>query len=257
MTPQEHQVFDLLKSIETGAEGPVAVINPGKYIQHNPGVADGLQGFGALLALLPKGSAKVNTVRVFQDGDYVFAHTDYNFFGPKIGFDIFRFENGKIAEHWDNLQETSGPNPSGLSMIEGPVAAVDLPRTEENKALVAAFVDDILVNGRMDRLTDYFNGDNYIQHNPRIGNGLSGLGAALKAMAASGVTMKYDKVHAVFGKGDFVLVVSEGALGGAPTSFYDLFRVENAKIAEHWDTIEAIPAQKDRKNANGKFGFAR
>ena len=35
-----------------------------------------------------------------------FLHTDYNFFGPKIGFDIFRFEDGKIVEHWDNLQET-------------------------------------------------------------------------------------------------------------------------------------------------------
>jgi len=51
-------------------------------------------------------------VRV-QDGDYVFTHTDYNFFGPKIGFDIFRFENGQIVERWDNLQEIAGPNPSG------------------------------------------------------------------------------------------------------------------------------------------------
>ena len=56
---------------------------------------------------VPKGSAKVNTVRVFQDGDFVFTHTDYNVFGPKIGFDIFRFEDGKIVEHWDNLQETA------------------------------------------------------------------------------------------------------------------------------------------------------
>lgn len=52
----------------------------------------------------------MNTARVFEDGDYVFAHSDYNFFGPKIGFDIFRFENGKIVEHWDNLQDgTSEP----------------------------------------------------------------------------------------------------------------------------------------------------
>ena len=58
-----------------------------------------------MLAQLPKGSARVNTVRVFEDGDFVFAHTEYDFFGPKIGFDIFRFEDGKIVEHWDNLQE--------------------------------------------------------------------------------------------------------------------------------------------------------
>ncbi len=109
MTLRERQVFDLLKAIETGATVPVGVINPAKYIQHNLAVADGLAGFGAALAALPPGSARVNTVRVFEDGDFVFAHTDYNFFGPKIGFDIFRFEDGKIVEHWDNLQETAAP----------------------------------------------------------------------------------------------------------------------------------------------------
>jgi hypothetical protein len=46
-------------------------------------------------------------VRVFQDSDFVFAHTEYDFFGPKIGFDIFRFEEGLIVEHWDNLHETA------------------------------------------------------------------------------------------------------------------------------------------------------
>lgn len=253
MTPQEKQVVDLLKSIETGAAEPVGVINPEKYIQHNLGAADGLKGFGELLAALPKGSAKVNTARVFQDGDFVFAHTEYEFFGPKIGFDIFRFENGKIVEHWDNLQQTAGPNPSGNSMIDGPTDAKDLAGTETNKKLVSTFVDDILVNGRMEKLAGYFDGDNYIQHNPEIANGLSGLGAALKAIADAGVTMKYDTVHKVLGKGNFVLTVSEGAFAGKPTSFYDLFRVENGKIAEHWDTIEAIPAKADWKNQNGKF----
>lgn len=253
MTPQEQQVVDLLKAIETGAAGPVAVINPEKYIQHNLSAGDGLAGFGALLGALPKGSAKVNTVRVFQDGDYVFAHTNYNFFGPKIGFDIFRFENGKIVEHWDNLQETAGPNPSGHSMTDGPTAAADLDKTADNKALVAAFVDDILVNARMDKLGAYIEGDAYTQHNPQIADGLSGLGAALKAMAAAGVTMKYDRVHQVLGKGNFVLTASEGSFAGKHTSFYDLFRVEGGKIVEHWDTIETIPAQSEWKNHNGKF----
>ncbi|MBB2671490.1 UNVERIFIED_ORG: putative SnoaL-like aldol condensation-catalyzing enzyme [Rhizobium esperanzae] len=253
MTAQEKQVVDLLKAIEMGAAEPVGVINPAKYIQHNLGAADGLKGFGELLAALPKGSVRVNTVRVFQDGDLVFAHTDYDFFGPKIGFDIFRFENGKIVEHWDNLQETAGPNPSGHTMVDGPTDAKDLDETEANKMLVSGFVDDILVNGRMEKLAGYFDGNDYIQHNPQIGDGLTGLGAALKAMADAGVTMKYDRVHKVLGKGDFVLTVSEGALAGKPTSFYDLFRVQNGKIAEHWDTIEAIPAKAEWKNQNGKF----
>ncbi len=254
MTTQKKQVIALLKAIETGESAPVAVINPNKYIQHNLGAADGLAGFGALLQALPKGSATVNTVRVFQDGDYVFTHTDYNFFGPKIGFDIFRFEDGKIVEHWDNLQEKPAkPNPSGHTMTDGPVQASELDKTAANKALVRAFVDNILVHGRMDKLSDYFDGDNYIQHNPQIADQLSGLGAALEAMAKAGVTMKYNRIHQVLGEGSFALVVSEGQFAGKPTSFYDLFRVQSGKIAEHWDTIETIPPRSEWKNANGKF----
>ena len=252
-SPHKQQVVDLLKSIETGATAPVAVVNADKYIQHNLAVGDGLAGFGAVLQALPKGSAKVNTVRVFEDGDFVFTHTDYNFFGPKIGFDIFRFENGKIVEHFDNLQVTAGPNPSGHSMVDGPTASEDLGKTASNKALVQAFVDDILVNGRMQKLSTYIDGEKYVQHNPQIGDGLSGLGKALEAMAKAGITMKYDRFHRVLGEGNFVLMVSEGSFGGKPTSFYDLFRVANGKIVEHWDTIETIPPKAEWKNQNGKF----
>ncbi|WP_128547050.1 nuclear transport factor 2 family protein [Larkinella soli] len=251
---RKDQVTALLKSIETGESAPIAVINPEKYIQHNLAAADGLAGFGALLAQLPSHSAKVNTVRVLEDGEYVFAHTDYDFFGPKIGFDVFRFEEGRIVEHWDNLQEKpASANPSGHTMTDGPVPPSATAGTAENKALVRQFVDDILVNGRLEKLAGYFDGDRYIQHNPQIGDGLSGLGAALEGMAKQGLTMKYDTIHRVLGEGDFVLVMSEGSFGGKPTSFYDLFRVENGKIAEHWDTIETIPARSEWKNDNGKF----
>jgi predicted SnoaL-like aldol condensation-catalyzing enzyme len=250
----KQQVTALLKSIETGDSAPVAFINPTKYIQHNLAVADGLAGFGAVLQALPEGSAKVDTVRAFEDGDYVFTHTEYNFFGPKIGFDIFRYENGQIVEHWDNLQATpESPNPSGRSMIDGNTELQDLDKTVENKQLVKSFVTDVLVNGELDKLAAYFDGDNYIQHNPNIADGLSGLGAALEAMAKQGVTMKYDTVHKVLGEGNFVLVVSEGSFADQPTAFYDLFRVANGKIAEHWDTIETIPPQSEWKNTNGKF----
>lgn len=251
---QKEQVLALLKSIETSDPASIAYINPNKYIQHNLGIADGVAGFGALLQQVPKGTAKVNTVRIFQDGDHVFAHTDYSFFGPKVGFDIFRFEEGKIVEHWDNLQAKPATlNPSGRSMTDGPAAATEPDKTEANKTLVRSFVDDILVNGRMEKLAGYFDGDHYIQHNPHIGDKLSGLGAALQAMAKQGVTKKYDRVHKVLGEGDIVLVASEGTFAGKPTAFYDLFRVENGKVAEHWDTIETIPPRDTWKNTNGKF----
>jgi predicted SnoaL-like aldol condensation-catalyzing enzyme len=253
-TDQKHQVVALLKSIETGEAGPASIVNPTKYIQHNLDVGDGVAGLAAALQALPPGSARVRTARVFQDGDFVFTQTDYNFFGPKIGFDIFRFEGGLIVEHWDNLQETpSGPNPSGHSMIDGPTQARDLEKTQSNKALVASFVNEVLIGGRMDRLPSFFDADNYIQHNPGIADGLSGLGAALQALAKAGVAIEFEKVHRVLGEGDFVLVVSEGRFGGKACVYYDLFRVSAGKIAEHWDTIQEIPARANWKNANGKF----
>jgi len=249
----KQKVIELLKVIETGATEPVGYINPKKYIQHNLAIGDGLAGFGAVLQQLPPQSAKVNTVRAFEDGDFVFTHTDYNFFGPKIGFDIFRFEDGKIVEHWDNLQETAKANPSGHTMIDGTTEIKDTDKTEVNKTFVRNFVDDILVNGKMEKLASRFDGDNYIQHNPFIPDQLSGLGKALGEWAKQGITMKYDTIHKVLGEGNFVLVVSEGHLADKHNAFYDLFRVENRKIAENWDVIEEIPAKENWKNNNGKF----
>ncbi|MFB6456515.1 nuclear transport factor 2 family protein [Chitinophaga sp. Hz27] len=251
---QKQQVRALLKAIETGAAEPVQCINPQHYKQHNLSAADGLSGFGELLQQLPPNSAKVDTVRLFEDADYVFAHTVYDFFGPKIGFDIFRFEDGFITEHWDNLQKTpSLANPSGHTMTDGSTEVKDLDKTSTNKDLVKHFVEDVLVNGTMNKLPQYFDGDTYIQHNPGIPDNLSGLQRAMSDWANHGVTMHYDRIHKVLGEGNFVLVVSEGNMDSFHSAFFDLFRVENGKIAEHWDTIQDIPAKNFWKNDNGKF----
>lgn len=105
----------------------------------------------------------------------------------------------------------------------------------------------------MDRLAGCFDGNHYIEHNPQIADQLSGPGAALEALARAGIAMKYDRVHKVLGEENFVLVVSEGSFGCMPTSFYDLFRVQNGKTAEHWDVIETIAPRGEWKNGNGKF----
>ncbi|MGA2664119.1 MAG: nuclear transport factor 2 family protein [Nitrososphaerales archaeon] len=251
---QKRKVFELLRSIETGDHAPIAYIDPGRYVQHNLGVADGLQGFAELMKQLPPGSARARPVRVFQDGDMVFAHTEYDFFGPKIGFDVFRFQDGRIVEHWDNLQETAKtPNPSGHTMVDGPTEARDPGRTEDNRALVRSFVEEIFISGRMEKLAGYFDGDRYAQHNPHVADGLSGLGKAMEAWSRQGVVLKYDRIHRVLAEGNFVLTVGEGSLSGTHSAFYDLFRVEDGKVSEHWDVVEAIPPLDQRKNGNGKF----
>jgi predicted SnoaL-like aldol condensation-catalyzing enzyme len=132
------KVIQLLNSIESGDTKPVEYIHPKTYIQHNLQAADGVEGFGALLEQLD-GTGKVRVVRAYKDGDFVFTHSEYDFFGPKVGFDIFRFEDGLIVEHWDNLQDLVSETVSGRSQTDGPKEAVDFENTEMNKALVGNF----------------------------------------------------------------------------------------------------------------------
>ncbi|MEM6724491.1 MAG: nuclear transport factor 2 family protein [Bacteroidota bacterium] len=250
----KEKAIALIESLETGAKEPIAYINPNKYIQHNLDVADGLEGFGAVFANMPEGGFKAKVIRAFEDGDYVALHTQYDFFGPKAGFDLFRFENGLIVEHWDNLSEITPPNPSGRTQFDGPTEITDLDKTEANKAVVTNFVNDILKNGETDELTNYINPEKYLQHNSAIADGLDGLGNALKYFAENGLVLEYDEVHKVIGEGNFVLTASEGKFGkGEHVAFYDLFRLENGLIVEHWDIIQNIPAKENWKNENGKF----
>jgi len=72
-------------------------------------------------------------------------------------------------------------------------------------------------------------------------------------MAKQGIQMIYNKTHFVLADGDYALVVSEGSFAGAATTFYDLFHVENGKIAEHWDVMETLADKSTWQNQNGKF----
>lgn len=247
----------LINTFTTGDAAKATEFLTENYIQHNLAYATGRDAIVGAINYLGSADVKttVNTVRAFEDGDKVFMQTVYNFAGAgeQVAFDIFRFENGKVAEHWDNLTAFAVPNPSGHTQIDGTLEIKDLEKTEENKKIVESMVKDVLHGKNMGNLTSYFDGDAYIQHNTQIADGLSGLGAALTALAEAGIQMVYNHTHMVLGQGNFVLAVSEGTFGGAPTAYYDLFRVEDGKIAEHWDVMETIADESTWANQNGKF----
>lgn len=250
----KEKVVALLNSFNTGDKTPISYINAEKYIQHNLAVGDGLAGFGEVMKHAPEGGFKANVIRAFEDGDYVFTHTEYDFFGPKAGFDVFRFEDGKIVEHWDNLIEIQKPNPSGRTQFDGATDISDKEKTASNKQVITDFVEKVLLSHQMDKLTTYINPEKYLQHNPAVADGLEGFGEAMKYFAENGLVMEYAKLHKVLGEGNFVLTMSEGKFGkGEHTAFYDLFRLEDGRIVEHWDVIQAIPSQSEWKNTNGKF----
>jgi predicted SnoaL-like aldol condensation-catalyzing enzyme len=253
MADSKQQVLELLKSMETGEEKPLSYVNPNNYVQHNLMLGDGLQGLIERRKMNQKNSFKTNTVRVFRDGDFVFTHNELSINVSFVSFDIFRFEKGVIVEHWDNFQvKAARPNPSGHTMTDGPTTASELEKTEFNKNLMQAYMDD-LISRRKDKFQSYFDNDKYIQHNPLIADNLTGLYAGLEQLAKQGSAVKYTKVHKILGEGNFVLVVAEGTFGNNLSSYYDLYRIQNGKIAEHWDTIQTIPPREEWKNSNGKF----
>ena len=249
----------LIRTFATGDTETAARLLDENYIQHNLAYGTGEAAFLGSVEYLASAPVKttVNNIRAFEDGDYVFLQTVYNFAGAgeQVAFDIFRFdEDGEIAEHWDNLAPLADqPNPSGRTQIDDAMEITDLDKTEENRQLVKNFLYDVMQGHNPDKTADYFDGDTYLQHNTAIADGVSGLNAALSALAQQGIQMIYDETHMVLAQGNYVLAVSEGTYGGAPTSYYDLWRVENGKIAEHWDVMETIADQSTWQNDNGKF----
>lgn len=84
--------------------------SPG-YIQHNPLIHDGPEAIPALIASL-KPEFRYEPGMCIASGDLVMVHGRYTGWGPKpmVAVDIFRVENGKLAEHWDVMQEEVPPD---------------------------------------------------------------------------------------------------------------------------------------------------
>lgn len=222
------------------------------FRQHGSLAADGPEGLRQLMRTVPAG-VRYELHRVIADGDLVALHGTFHGFRatPLVAFDVFRVADGKLAEHWDALGPVVENTVSGRSQTDGPTEITDLRATAANRALVTAFVDDVLRGGKVDTITDYVSTEQYWQHNPGVGDGLDGFATAFGALAAQGIGLVYDTVHRVIAEGNFVLTVAEGRFGTTPTAFYDLFRVENGKIVEHWDVTPEIVT--DLPHGNGQF----
>ncbi len=252
MASKKDLLRTLLKGIETGDPAAAAVVNEDRYIQHNPQTHEGSEGLAVLFARLAKTNPRVTFVRVFEDGDFAFAHNEYDFASLRVAFEVFRFEDGQAVEHWDNIQPMRGPNPSGRGMLDGATEITDRDRTETNRSLARDFVETVLIARDFDRMDNYLAAD-LIQHDPDIGDGADAWRTALSETRDGAPRRTYDRLHRVLAEGNFVLCMSEGWSDGRHTSFYDLFRIDAGRIVEHWNTIETIAPRSEWKNDNGKF----
>lgn len=226
------------------------------FVQHDPNIGDGLPGLRAFVTELANSTTTNLTIyRTVVDGDIVMLHSKYEgwpgFSGPVIAFDLFRFKDGKIVEHWGGQTLESGPNPSGHTQVDGPTAVVGRERTEANRTLVSSFKQVVTVELRFDRVGEFIDGDHYTQHASKVGDGGARMQARVSGVVKPGAAQVLIP-RLYIAEGNFVLALVE-ARTEPPTANYDLFRVENGKIVEHWDVLSVIPPRDHWKNANGPF----
>lgn len=224
------------------------------YIQHNPKIETGVEGLVNLIPLAEQSGLSVKTHRVISEGDLVVLHSTFEnadaFGAPALAaFDVFRVEDGKVVEHWDNLQPVPEKTMSGRGMTDGATEITDINKTEENKKLVLGFVRDVLGGVAPEKAPIY--SEVYMQHNPNLADGIDGLFAGVKAWADQGFVITKFEPQLVVAEGNFVFVASDATVSGKPWAFFDLWRVEDGKIVEHWDVVSQTPEKMAHKN--GKF----
>ena len=91
------------------------------YIQHSAHIAPGREGLFDLIRSMPE-TLRYENQLIVAEGDYVIAHGRFSGNGRPsawIAADVIRFEDGKLAEHWDVLQDeaTRAQSASGLPMF--------------------------------------------------------------------------------------------------------------------------------------------
>jgi len=225
------------------------------FIQHDPNLTDGLAGMKAFAAEVASSpAADITIYRTLVDGDFVLLHSKYEgverYAGPAIAFDLFRFKGGKIVEHWGGQEPEAPPNLSGRTQVDGPTEVLDREKTEANRTLVRTYRETVMVALRFDRIEEFIEGTHYAQHASKIGDGIAQLRDRIASVAKAGGQLHLTPRRFV-AEGNFVIVLTEGDLPSGPTALYDLFRVENGRIVEHWDVLTPIPPRDQWKNPNG------
>jgi predicted SnoaL-like aldol condensation-catalyzing enzyme len=237
------------------------------YIQHNVTARTGREAFKQIFAsFVPRQDAIPDTipelVTIIAEGDYVVLALVSHYPEPdgsgntytSTHFDLFRIENGMVAEHWDSVQlraglnvptpEDGGPMPvvgtQGLAQLA--MLFNDDPQLFANKRLAFDLWRHIPEGGR-EEMAELYLDPIYIQHNPNAATGREGFKEYFSRRPDSTVdTYLEDPLVALVAEGDLVVQVLQEERPHPDTgetyyvAWFDMFRIAGNRVIEHWDT---------------------
>ena len=244
------------------------------YIQHNPNVPTGRTGFVSFFSKIrqpknPIPSALSNPPVVKgAKGDYVwliFEHEDKDPRDPSKtyhynSFDVLRIQNGKVQEHWDSAQKMPGTGnvPTGVSPKPPMQWNTGKLSKEEDKTLALGTEElrDMLQFGHLE-LADKTMDPGYIQHNPNVPQGRDGFKQFMSRIPgrrpedAKPITDQWPNPPVLtlvngpycFFMWDRMAKDPDDASREYKWNHFDIVRVENGLIKEHWDEARINPPQ--------------
>ncbi|MEL6613959.1 MAG: nuclear transport factor 2 family protein [Bacteroidota bacterium] len=136
---------------------------------------------------------------------------------------------------------------SGADMVRGPTDVDPSTDGAAAKALVLEYTKQVLQQGDHEKLGAFVT-DSLLQHAPQIAHGRAGLASWLTSEEAG----RYEMMFQLIGQGDFVVTYGKRHAGGRDIAAFDLYRVANGLIVEHWMNEEEIGPRETWGNS-GKF----
>ena len=252
----EHARGLYLEGIRDGRAREALAAHAGeRYTQHSAGVADGVEGFveffEPFIARNPK--REIEIVRAIEDGRYVFLHVYQSLndgAAQWVTTDLFDTnEEGKIIEHWDVISAFEGPGPSGHTQVDGTTEISDRELTEYNKGRVRLFIAEVLQNRDMDNFDDYVS-EELVQHAVGLENGREACRARIEEAQDAGAHCEF--VFKLIGRGNFVASYSKSVMDDEAVAVFNIWRLAEGKIVEHWSNAETIGPRETWGNS-GKF----
>ena len=116
-----------------------------------------------------------------------------------------------------------------------------------NKQIVTTAYQRIFGDLDITAVDEYMNKD-FVQHNPTIADGPEGVKQLVKMLASQGVPKQKIEFTHVLAEGDVVILHSRYEMAGKEWRFIDIYRVENDKLAEHWDAMMQTPDTRANNN---------